>query len=97
MSFIYLFIPLHKANMVLPFNKSIFNYYFIEYSYIFWIKWYYQALPVFFSAFKFVLWNMLILYFYIFQRGFEVLNATFQVFVYATIVTASVYFDMYHC
>ena len=22
--------PLHKANMVLSFNKSIFNYYFIE-------------------------------------------------------------------
>ena len=40
---------------------------------------------------------MLILYFYIFQRGFEVLNATFQAFVYATIVTAIVYYDMYHC
>ena len=31
---------------------------------------------------------MLILYFYIFQRGFEVLSATFQAFVYVTIVTA---------
>ena len=40
---------------------------------------------------------MLILYFYISQRGFEVLNPTFQAFVYATIVTAIVYFDMYHC
>ena len=40
---------------------------------------------------------MLILYFYIFQRGFEVLNATFQAFVYVTIVTAIVYYDMYHC
>ena len=27
--------PLHKANMVLSFNKSIFNYYFIECRYIF--------------------------------------------------------------
>ena len=34
---------------------------------------------------------MLILYFYIFQRGFEVLNAIFQAFVYVTIVTAIVY------
>ena len=41
--------------------------------------------------------NMLILYFYIFQRGFEVLNATFQAFVYFTIVTTIVYLDMYHC
>ena len=40
---------------------------------------------------------MLILYFYIFQRGFEVLNETFQAFVYVTIVTAIVYYDMYHC
>ena len=31
---------------------------------------------------------MLILYFYIFQRGFEALKATFQAFVYVTIVTA---------
>ena len=30
---------------------------------------------------------MLILYFYVFQKGFEVLNATFQAFVYVTIVT----------
>ena len=29
---------------------------------------------------------MLILYFYIFQRDFEVLNATVQAFVYVTIV-----------
>ena len=40
---------------------------------------------------------MLILYFYIFQRGFEVLNATFQASVYVTIVTNIVYYDMYHC
>ena len=40
---------------------------------------------------------MLILYFYIFQRGFEVLNAVFYAFVYITIVTATVYYDMYHC
>ena len=40
---------------------------------------------------------MLILYFYIFQRGFEVLNATFQASVYVIIVTAIVYYDMYHC
>ena len=37
---------------------------------------------------------MLVLYFYIFQRGFEVLNAMFQVSVYVTIVTAIVYYDM---
>ena len=37
---------------------------------------------------------MLVLYFYIFQRGFEVLNAMFQVSVYVTIVTAIVYCDM---
>ena len=37
---------------------------------------------------------MLILYFYIFQRGFEVLNATFQASVYVTIVTAIAYYDM---
>ena len=40
---------------------------------------------------------MSILYFYIFQRGFEVLNAIFQASVYVTIVTAIVYYDMYHC
>ena len=40
---------------------------------------------------------MLILYFYIFQRGFEVLNAIFQGSVYVTVVTATVYYDMYHC
>ena len=40
---------------------------------------------------------MLILYFYIFQRGFAVLNATFQGPVYVTIVTNIVYYDMYHC
>ena len=34
---------------------------------------------------------MLILYFYIFQRGFEVLNATFQASVYVTIVTIAIY------
>ena len=51
----------------------------------------------FLSAFKFVLYNMLILYFYIFQRGFAVLNVTFQAPVYVTIVTNIVYYDMYHC
>ena len=40
---------------------------------------------------------MLILYFYIFQRGFEVLSATFQASVYLTIVTNIVFYDMYHC
>ena len=30
---------------------------------------------------------MLILYFYVFQRGFEVLNKTFQASVYVTIIT----------
>ena len=40
---------------------------------------------------------MLILYFYIFQRGFEVLNAIFQAFMYVTIVNAILYYDMYHC
>ena len=40
---------------------------------------------------------MLILYFYIFHRGFAVLNATFQASVYVTIVTNIVYSDMYHC
>ena len=49
----------------------------------------------FLSAFKFVLYNMLILYFYIFQRCFAVLNATFQASVYATIVTNC--YDMYRC
>ena len=50
----------------------------------------------FLSTFKFVLWNTLILYFHIFQRGFEVLNAIFQASVYVTIVTAIVYYNMYH-
>ena len=40
---------------------------------------------------------MLILYFYIFQRGFEVLNAKFQAFLYVTIVTVIVYYGVYHC
>ena len=40
---------------------------------------------------------MLILNFNIFQRDFEVLNATFQAFVYVTIVTAIVYYGMYNC
>ena len=40
---------------------------------------------------------MLVLYFYIFQKGLEVLNATFQASMYVTIVTAIVYYDMYHC
>ena len=34
---------------------------------------------------------MLILYFYIFEGGFEDLNAIFQASVYVTIVTAIVY------
>ena len=36
---------------------------------------------------------MLILYFYIFQRGFEVWNATFQTSVCVTIATVIVYYD----
>ena len=36
---------------------------------------------------------MLILYFHIFQRGFEVSNAIFQACVYVTIVTAIVYYN----
>ena len=39
---------------------------------------------------------MLIIYFHIFLRGFEVLNAIFQGSVYVTIVTAIVYYDIYH-
>ena len=39
---------------------------------------------------------MLILYFYILQRVFEVFNARFQAFVYLAVVTVIVYFDMYH-
>ena len=34
---------------------------------------------------------MLISYFHIFQRGFEVLNTIIQISVYATIATAIVY------
>ena len=40
---------------------------------------------------------MQILYFPIFQRGFEVLNAKFQASVYVTIITAIVYYNMNHC
>ena len=40
---------------------------------------------------------MLILYFHIFNKGFEVLHAKFQASVYVTIVTAIVYYNMYHC
>ena len=40
---------------------------------------------------------MLILYFYIFQRNFQVLNAIFQASVYVTTVVAIVYYNMYHC
>ena len=47
--------PLDEANMVLSFNKSIFNYYFIERKNIFWVKWCYQVLWAFIFAFKFVL------------------------------------------
>ena len=38
---------------------------------------------------------MLISYFHIFQRGFEVLNTIIQISVYATIATAIVYYNMY--
>ena len=37
---------------------------------------------------------MVILYFYIFQIGFAVLNVTFQASVYVAIVTNVVYYDM---
>ena len=40
---------------------------------------------------------MLTLYFYIFQKCFEVLNVTFQASVYLTIVTNIVFYDTYHC
>ena len=40
---------------------------------------------------------MLILYFHIFQGGFEVLNVIFQVSVYVTIITAILYYNMYIC
>ena len=39
---------------------------------------------------------MLILYFHIFQRGFEVINAIFQASVYVTIFTTVVYYNMYN-
>ena len=39
---------------------------------------------------------MLILYFHIFQRGFEVINAIFQASVYVTIFTTVVYYNMCH-
>ena len=69
----------------------------IERRYIFWVKWDYQVLWAFLSAFKFVLQNMLIFFFIIIsQRGSEVPNATFQASVYVTIDTAIVYYDMYH-
>ena len=37
---------------------------------------------------------MLILYFHIFQRGFEVLNAMFQTSVYVIIVSPIVYYTV---
>ena len=40
---------------------------------------------------------MLILSFHTFQRGFEAFNAIFQASVYVTVVTAIVYYNMYHC
>ena len=40
---------------------------------------------------------MRILYFPIFQRGFEVLNAKFQASVYVTIITVILYYNLYHC
>ena len=39
---------------------------------------------------------MLILFFFISQSGSVFPNATFQASVYVTIVTAIVYYDMYH-
>ena len=52
--------PLNKANMVLSFNESIFNFYFIERRYILMIKMSKMILSntvgfSLFSAFKFVL------------------------------------------
>ena len=52
---------------------------------------------VFLSALKFVSFevkNILILYFHIFQRSFEVLNAIFQVSVYLTIVSVIMYYNL---
>ena len=40
---------------------------------------------------------MLVLYFHIFEGGFEVLNVIFQASVYVTIVTAIVYYNINHC
>ena len=40
---------------------------------------------------------MFILYFHIYQRGFEVLNVIFHASMYVTIVTAIVHYNMYHC
>ena len=40
---------------------------------------------------------MLVLYFHIFQGGFEVLDAIFQVSVHVTIVTIVIYYNMYYC
>ena len=40
---------------------------------------------------------MLIFYFHIFQRGFEVLNAIFQASVYGTIVTVLVCYIIHYC
>ena len=51
-------------------------------------------------TFKFVFFkiqNMLILYFHIFRKCFEVLNAIFTASVYVTIVTAILYCNMQHC
>ena len=51
----------------------------------------------FLSALKFVSFevkNILILYFHIFQRSFEVLNAIFQVSVYLTIVSVIMYYNL---
>ena len=40
---------------------------------------------------------LLWVYFHIFQRGFEVLNAIFQASVYVAIATAIAYYSMYRC
>ena len=44
-----------------------------------------------------IVWYGMILYFHIFQGGFEVLNTMFQTSAYLTIVTATMHYNMYHC
>ena len=63
--------PFHKnKNWPYLFNRSIFNHSFIEHRYIFWVKADFAVLWAFHYAIKFVffmIYNLLILYFYIFQ------------------------------